>query len=196
MRRLTHRILAAVTVIGIALGATACEDDSPGTSSRKKETATTDSNYARLVARQPAETVDYSPTRETKNFWIRTWGKNPNKLSYVYLQNAKGEYGYYILKGLPVTYCVSLIPPEQDHRIDLGSDGSAGVLIKAPSIDGTYSSQTNCNSYYGHDATSGAYVEWSIGTNQSYHLYDQPMDLPQYRSAVPFGKTTLADVKN
>ncbi|MFD8650701.1 hypothetical protein [Streptomyces mirabilis] len=197
MRRLTHRILAAVAVLGLAFGATACNmsgDSQP--SSRAKENKSRNSSYDGLVAKQPAEKVDYSPTRATKNFWIKTWGKTPNKLSYVYIQNANGQYGYYILKGLPVTYCVSLVPPEQASRLDLGSDGSTGVVVQAPSMDGTYSSQSNCTSYYGEDATSGAYVEWSVGANQSYFLYSEPMSLPQFKDAVPLGKTQLSDVKH
>jgi hypothetical protein len=191
VRRLTHRILAALTVTLLAVGLTACEEGEDQPSSRAKENKSRNTNYDRLVAKQPAATLDYSPTRETKNFWIETWGKNSTKLSYVYIQNANGQYGYYILKGLPVTYCVSLLPPETASRLDMGTDGSAGVVLQAPSMDGTYSSQSNCTSYYGQDAESGAYVEWSVGANQSYFLYSEPMDLPQFKDAVPLGKTTL-----
>ncbi|MGA5598454.1 hypothetical protein ACPCSE_29890 [Streptomyces cellulosae] len=194
MRTLTHRILAALAVVFLAVGLTACTgEDQP--SSRAKENKARNSNYDRLVAKQPAATLDYSPTRATKNFWIETWGKSSTKLSYVYLQDAQGRWGYFILKGLPVTYCVSLLPPETASRLDMGSDGSAGVVLQAPSMDGTYSSNSNCSSYYGEDATTGAYVEWSVGANQAYLLYSEPMDLPQFKDAVPLGKTKITDVK-
>lgn len=187
--RLTHRILAALAVVFLAVGLTACEEDSKP-SSRAKENTARNSNYDQLVAKQPAEKLTYSPTRETKNFWIKTWGKQANKLSYVYIQNANGQYGYYVLKGLPVTYCVSLLPPETKTRGDLGQyDGD--LVVQGPSMDGTYSSQSNCTSYYGQDAESGAYVEWSVGANQSYFLYSEPMDLPQFKDAVPLGKTKI-----
>lgn len=172
MRRLTHRILATAAVLGIALGATAC-DDGGKPSARAKESRSTSSNYSRLVAKQPAHTLSYSPTRDTKNFWIDTWGQTPGKLSYVYLQDARGQWGYFILKGLPVTYCVSLIPPEQKASLDLG-EYNGETFVQAPSMDGTFSSNSNCSSYYGKDATSGAYVEWSVGANQSYLLYSEP----------------------
>ncbi|MEI5520723.1 hypothetical protein WB388_08920 [Streptomyces brasiliscabiei] len=193
MRRLTLTTLALVTASGLAFGVTGCEDDKP--SSRSKESNARNSNYDQLVARQPAHTGSYSPTRETKNFWIDTWMKSPNKLSYVYLQNASGDYGYFILKGLPVTYCVSLVPTEAGKRIDLGADGSGAVVLKEPSIDGTYGSSSNCNAYYGKDATTGAYVEFSVGQNQSYFLYDQPLDLPQFQDAKPMGPSRIEDVK-
>lgn len=196
MRRLTHRILAAVAVLGLAFGVTACSlDDSSKPSARAKESSARDASNADVVAKQPAHKVKYSPTRETKNFWIDTWGQTPNKLSYVYLQDARGAWGYYILKGLPVTYCVSLVPPEKKVRVSLGQyDGDA--FVQGPSMDGTYSSNSNCSSYYGEDATTGAYVEWSVGANQSYLLYSEPMSLPQFKDAVPLGKTQLNDVKH
>ncbi|MFJ4902822.1 hypothetical protein [Streptomyces sp. NPDC088727] len=194
MRRLTTTA-AVLTAAALAFGVTACTGDEQPTS-RAKENKARNSNYDRLVASQPAHTLSHSPTRDTKNFWIDTWGKTPGKLSYVYLQDARGSWGYFVLKGLPVTYCVSLLPPETASRLDLGADGSAGVVLQAPSMDGTFSSNSNCSSYYGQDATTGAYVEWSVGANQSYLLYSEPMDLPQFKGAVPLGKTRIDNVKN
>ncbi|THA72451.1 hypothetical protein E6R60_26325 [Streptomyces sp. A0642] len=189
MRRLTRLAVTALAVTGLALGATACSEEADS-SSRAKENTARQSNYDKLVARQPSHTLTYSPTRDTKNFWIDTWGKTPNKLSYVYIQNANGEYGYFVLKGLPVTYCVSLLPPEQKSRVDVGEyEGDA--YIQAPSMDGTFSSNSNCDAYYGKDASTGAYVEFSVGQNQSYFLYDKPLDLPQFKDAKPLGPTTL-----
>ncbi|CBG73083.1 putative secreted phage-encoded protein [Streptomyces scabiei 87.22] len=193
MRRLTTTVLATLIVGGLALGATGCDDDT--TSSRSKESKARNGNYDQLVSRQPAHTGSYSPTRETKNFWIDTWMKSPNKLSYVYIQNANGDYGYFILKGLPVTYCVSLLPPEVKADLDLGgNDGEQ--FVQGPSMDGTYSSGSNCNAYYGKDATTGAYVEFSVGQNQSYFLYDRPLDLPQFEGAKPMGPSRIEDVKD
>jgi len=194
VRRLTRTAAAMLTATSLALGVASCTNDSSTTSSRAKESKARNSNYDELVARQPAHTGAYSPTRETKNFWIDTWMKSPNKLAYVYIQNANGEYGYFILKGLPVTYCVSLLPPEVKARGDLGQyDGD--MVVQGPSMDGTYSSGSNCNAYYGKDATTGAYVEFSVGQNQSYFLYDQPLDLPQFQGAKPLGPSSIADVK-
>lgn len=189
-------ILGAVTVAVIGGTASTCGDESSPESGRTKESKKVDGNYERLVKNQPAEEGEYSPTRETKNFWIRTWMKDPKKLSYVYIQNANGEVGYFVLQGLPVTYCVSLLPPEKYNRYDMGEDGSAGLLLKSPSMDGTYSSNTNCTSYYGKDAVTGAYVEFSVGQNQSYFLYDKPMNLPQYKDAKPLGPSTVEAAKN
>ncbi|MFI0967028.1 hypothetical protein ACH4S8_37440 [Streptomyces sp. NPDC021080] len=196
MRRLTTTIAAALTTAAIAFSATGClGDGSSSPSARTRESTSVSSDYDRLVTNQPAHTMKYSPTRDTKNFWIDTWGQSPGKLSYVYLQDSQGRWGYFILKGLPVTYCVSLVPPEKKVRADLGQyDGDA--FVQSPSMDGTYSSSSNCTSYYGKDATSGAYVEWSVGANQSYLLYSEPMSLPQFKDATPLGKSTFATVKH
>jgi hypothetical protein len=195
MRRMIKAAVGAALVGGIAFGSVACDAAPQTTPSRKAEDKARNSNYDRLVKSQPAHSGSYSPTRDTKNFWIDTWMHDKDKLSYVYIQNANGEYGYFVLKGLPVTYCVSLTPPTQDHRINLGGDGSTGVLQQGPSVDGTFSSNSNCSSYYGKDATTGAYVEFSVGQNQSYFLYDQPIDLPQFEKAQPMGPTTIAAAK-
>lgn len=181
---------AALAGVGVVT-LTGCFGSDEPAKGAKAEAAGRDNTYNRLVANQPAHSGTYSPTRDTKNFWIDTWMKKPGKKSYVYIQNAKGEYGYYVLKGLPVSYCTSLVPTEAGSRVNLGSDGSGAITLKQPSVDGTYSSSSNCNVLYGRDAESGAYVEFSIGTNQSYFLYDQPMDLPQYKNAQPLGSTKL-----
>lgn len=195
MRRVTRIGLAAVIAGGLALGTTACmEEGKAEKPARAKENTSRNTNYNGLVANQPAHTGSYSPTRATKNFWIDTWMKDPNKLSYVYIQNAKGEFGYYVLKGLPVTYCVSLLPPEQKADIDLGEYGGQ-TYVQAPSMDGTYSSNSNCNVLYGKDAVTGAYVEFSVGQNQSYFLYDQPLNLAQYKDAKPLGPSTMEAAK-
>lgn len=162
--------LVVVALVGIILGTSACTSD--GHHGQATETKTQQTNYDRLVAQQPAHTMPYSPTRDTINFWIDTWGKHPNKLAYVYFQNDKGELtGYYVFKGLPVSYCTSLTPNYQ-----LRDEGDAGELsVPAPSVDGVYYSGGECNTYYGRDATTGAYVEYTAGMGINVLLYDQPL---------------------
>lgn len=195
MRKLTKGAVAAVLAAGLAAGATACDMGSNSKPpARAQEDHTTNSNYSRLVANQPAHTGSYSPTRATKNFWIDTWMHDPNKLSYVYLQNANGQYGYFVLKGLPVSYCTSLVPPTQDRNVSLNPN-DAVVQDPAPSIDGAFGSGKDCSTKYGTDAVTGAYVEFTVGQNQSYFLYDRPLDLPQFKSAQPMGPSTIEAAK-
>jgi hypothetical protein len=190
VHRVTKGSIALVMTGGLAFGVAAC-NESPKNPARDKESKSRSSNYDELVARQPAHRGGYSPTRDTKNFWIDTWMKDPKKLSYVYLQNASGEYGYFVLKGLPVSYCVSLLPPEIKARASESDSNWRDEFVQGPSMDGTYSSSSNCSTYYGKDAESGAYVEFSVSANQSYVLYDKPMNLPQFKSAKPLGPTTI-----
>ena len=190
-RRLKKYVIIPLVVAGsILLGAAECEDGS-GTAA-DTENKSRLSTYERLVKNQPAQSMDYSPTRATKNFWIETWDE-PGKLSYVYLQSSTGDLlGYYVLEGLPVSYCTSLIPPYEVKDYTSSSGGNA-LAVPGPSVDGTYSSGSNCNTYYGKDATTGAYVEYTAGLGINVLLYDQP--LPRNQNVQPLGPTAVEDVK-
>ena len=190
--RSMKRIAAGVAAVVMAVSISACSVPSEE-GGQETENKTRQSNYDRLTKNQPAESMDYSPTRETKNFWIRTWGEK-GKLSYVYLMNGSGEvFGYFVMEGLPVSYCTSLIPPYQIKDY-IGSNGGNALAVPGPSIDGTFSSSSNCNVFYGKDATSGAYLEYTAGMGINALLFSEPM--PQYGAAQPLGDATLAEVKD
>ncbi|MGH1563087.1 hypothetical protein [Mumia sp. DW29H23] len=182
MHRLTRPLTILFAAIAVALTLSACDTT---TSATQKEDTARQHTYSTLTSKQPAASMGYSPTRETKNRWIKTWD-DPSKLSYVYLLNAAGDtIGYYVLTGLPVSYCTSLIPPYT--WVDRPGDGSSEkVQAPAPSVDGTYSSGSNCAVFYGFDATSGAYIEYTTGQGINALVYDQP--LPRFKDAEPLGQ--------
>lgn len=185
-----QKIAAVLMSVGVVVGITACEDGNKGEpkESANVERQQVNGTYDKLVAQQPAHSMNYSPTRDTKNFWIDTWGQDPNKLSYVYLMASDGNMiGYFVLKGLPVSYCTSLVP-----TFDINSNVDGKVVVPRPSMDGTYSSGNNCNAFYGQDATTGAYVEYTAGMGISPLLYDQPLAQPGIK---PLGKTKIEDIK-
>lgn len=184
MRKLLRSIVAVVVAAVVAVTLSGCgEDIRTAQSSEDNSRQTT---YERLVANQPAGTMNYSPTRATKNFWIETWDE-PGKLAYVYMQNANGDLlGYYVFEGLPVSYCVSLIPPYQIYD---GYDND--IAVPAPSVDGTYASSANCSTYYGKDATTGQYMEYTVGFGINILTYEMP--LPR-QDVQPLGWTTLDQV--
>lgn len=185
MKKFAPTALTTVVALVAVLALTSCADDS----SQDKENKAKQENYDYLVAQQPAGRMEYSPTREAINQWIKTWGKR-GKLSYVYIQNANGEYGYFIMKGLPVPRCKMLTPTEK------AESSSHGIAVLAqPGMDGTYTSGSTCNAYYGFDATTHAYMEFTVGTNQSFFLFDKPMTMPEYASAKQLGPTSVEDVE-
>lgn len=189
MRRMTKPALVVLT--GLLLVA-ACTEESGGGSSQDEESDRRQGSYDALVAAQPAGEMSYSPTRETINFWIDTWDE-PNKLSFVYLQSADGTLlGYYVLEGLPVSYCAALTPT-YDVIERSGNDGRAMVDVPAPAMDGAYYSGGQCDTYYGKDATTGAYVEYTAGLGINVLLYDEPL-ARQNDDAQPLGPTALEDV--
>lgn len=184
--------IAAATVLFLGVTAGSCDsDDNSGAS---KENTSRNKNQDELIAKQPAHKVRFSPGRDTKNKWIDTWGQEEGKLAYVYIQNANGEYGYFVFVGPPVSYCDSLVPPYTKTGLDLGGNGGQAI-VPAPGMDGLYHSAANCNTYYGIDGVTGAYVEFSVGMNQSYMLFSEPQSLPQYRDAQQMGPASIAKAK-
>src|SRR5699024_4105617 len=147
-------ILIAVSILLIMLVACGVEE-----SAEKSEKGVQDSNYEKLVKMEPAKEVTNPKTRETVNFFTETWNEE-GQLAYVYLQNSDGKMiGYYVLDGPPVSMCTALTPPDRTER--KGSDGI--TTRQAPGIDGVYRSDEDCSRYYGKDASTGAYVEFTTG---------------------------------
>lgn len=188
-----HRLIrtaAALSVLAVtAVGLAACDDNSGEGAAQKNEQVTQQSNYNRLVAADPAHTMAHSPTRDTINGWIDTWSK-PGKLAYVYLQNAAGDItGYYVFKGLPVSYCTSLTPNYKIIVPEVTGDNTVPLAVPAPAIDGVYYSGGECNTYYGFDATTGAYIEYTAGLGINVLLYDQPLPPQKIGDAIALGPT-------
>lgn len=183
-----HKLKVAAAGAALAMLALAgCSPDEPTGDEKSRNEA-----YKTVQEKQPAKTLDYSPTRETINYWVETWNE-PGKLSYVYLQNTGGDViGYYVLKGLPVSYCAQISPPD---RMDAQYDGdSTGTVVrKAPANDGAYYGDGNCNTFYGQDATSGSYIEYTAGMGINVLLFDAPM--PNQSDAKPLGPTSVKDVE-
>ena len=184
MRRKMKTLIAGLGVATLAL--VGCTSEPTADEKNRNEA------YDKVMERQPGKTLEYSPTRETINFWVDTWNEE-GKLSYVYLQNTDGDViGYYVLKGLPVSYCAQISPPDRlDVRHSGGSDGT--VVRKAPANDGAYYGDGNCNTFYGQDATSGSYIEYTAGLGINVLLFDSPM--PNQGDAKPLGPTSVDDVK-
>lgn len=178
-RRLTKGAAIAAMLVLFAAG---CSEEGGGKENAKE----------RLSKDQPTEEMDHSPSIDTINFWLRTWDE-PGKLSYVYVQDMTGNYGYYILEGLPVSYCASI-----DENYAIAYSGTDGIAVTpAPGQDGVYYSGGQCSVYYGRDATTGNYVEFSVGMGQNYFLYDKPMNhLAHLQEAQPYGDSTVEDVED
>lgn len=200
MRRMTARlksqrtrrasvVLAPLFLLTVLFSAESCDVEDPPTSGAKSESKIQTSNFDRLAKKQPAHSMDYSPTRDSKNFWIDTWGQK-GKVSYVYLLSNGKPWAFVVIKRLPVDYCTGLVPNMVPRKFDFGSDAGGVVNVPAPSIDATYSSGTNCNRLYGEDATTGAYVDWTVGADTTMVLRDQPLPLNLYVDAIPLGDTT------
>lgn len=174
-------LVGGIAVAGI-LGLAACEMEP---TSQDKEAQQRQGSYDTLTSNQPAKQMEYSPTRDTVNRWVETWGSDPNKLAYVYIQLGGGGYGYFVMDGPPVSMCVMLTP-----NYEIREDSYGNLMVPAPGIDGAYyGGEGSCSTYYGFDSETGAYLEFTVGMNQSYFLFSEPMDLPG--DLVPLGDATL-----
>lgn len=166
-----------------------CSESDPSKPSRS-ETKNTDNAINRLIASTPAHTCENCPTRKTINFWIDTWNV-PGQLAFTYIRTENPvQDGYYVLDGPPVSYCAALTKTWTYEGTD--HDGSDVLDQRVPrrSIDGVYYSGSQCSAYYGRDASTGAYIEFSIGAGQNYFLSTQPLPV----GGRPLGPTSADDV--
>lgn len=184
MRRLILAV-AAVALLAAACGEEADHDNA----AQLSESATRQNGYEGLVVAQPAHTMAFSPTRQTINAWIDTWGQQ-GVLSFTYILNQVGDkVGYYVFQGPPVSYCASLTPNYERLDVDLG-EHSGDAVVPAPSADGVYYSGGQCIAYYGIDASTGTLIEFTVGGTLNYVSSTQPL----YLDAPPLGLTTVDDL--
>ena len=181
-------IIALALVSTVLFGAESCEDEP---SAAKQAGADRDKAVATIRKEQRVEVMNYSPTLETINRWAKTWGQR-GKVSYVYMQRQDGTFaGYYVIDGLPVNYCVGGSPPYAMEDLP-GDESTADVQVPAPGLDGAYYGGCDASRYYGFDAVTGQYLEYTDGMVLTAVLSDQP--LPLENQPMPFG-SSIAEVK-
>lgn len=182
MRSLLNKKLMVVLLVAVLAVLTACEEES---SSYKSEMEVQSGSYKTLVEKEPAKNMTNPKTRETINFWTETWN-NPGQLAYVYLQNSTGDMiGYYVLDGPPVSMCASLTP----NYDTIYSSNGGYTVIPTPGIDGVYRSSEDCSRYFGKDASSGSYVEFTVGMGINMLLYTEPLtNHPNVENLAPQGE--------
>lgn len=179
-----------IVAVVAALFLAGCDyEESP----RAREQQTQDQNYDKITQQQKAEAIDYSSTRDAINKWVERWGQE-GQVSYVYITDSGEPTGYYVIKGLPVSYNASIVPPEK--YVDLPGDGTSDLKpVQAPSMDAVYyRGGGSVAQFYAFDARTDAYYEWSVGGSQNYFLSDAP--LQQYRNVPAIGDTSVEDMQN
>lgn len=180
MRSLLNKKLILILMVVAMMVLAACEEDS----TQSRESDIQQSTYSKLAEKEPALEMTNPKTRETVNFFTETWNQ-PDQLAYVYLQNSEGNMlGYYVLDGPPVSMCTSITP---NYDTEYSSSGGYTV-VPAPGIDGVYRSAEDCSRYYGKDATTGTYIEFTVGMGINMLLYTEPLtNHPNVQSLAPQG---------
>lgn len=190
---LYRRVGLLIVSVAVLLGAlTACDENS-SPSAQEQQTTVRDNAYETLVGNHPVRQPGYSGDLVNLDFWVETWGME-SRLAYVYLLASDGTFiGYYVLDGLPTAKCKMATPTWDFERVK-GVGGNLDQIVPAPGLTGTYSSGSGeCHTYYGRDATSGSYVEWTAGMGISQLVFGQPMSLPEGVEPPPLGFTELGD---
>lgn len=181
-------IRALIGLTALTLLFAACGGEGKSTNSERKAQT---SSYDQAVAAEPAHGCGSGcPTRHTINAWVDTW-KVKGQLAFTYiLNNAGDKVGYYVLQGPPVSSCAALTPTYK--FVDVAGDGAdTRYQVPAPSLDGVFYSGGQCNAYYGIDASTGSYLEFSIGGALNYLLSSQPLAIEA--DVKPLGPTDQAN---
>ncbi|MDN5819692.1 MAG: hypothetical protein L0H36_01065 [bacterium] len=176
-----------IAILLMLFALSGCDSDDDSTEQSREVLK---SGNEKVYKNQPPESLEYSYSRENVNFWVETWGKTPGKSAYVYLMNNQGEpFGYFVTDGPPVSYCAMLNTP-----YDIKKYNGTQVVVPLPGTDGVYyTGEGSCNTYYGRDATTGSYIEFTVGNGINYLLYDQPMDFHGAADPTPLGQTVIDD---
>lgn len=182
----TRTVVCLVAILAtIWLAADSCDG---GPTSAQKAASARNQGVDQIRANQPVHTMPYSPTLDNINAWVDRWGKK-GAVSYVYMQRQDGTFaGYYVMRGLPVSYCVSGSPTYD--FIGTPNDGSDAQdqQVPAPGLDGAYYGGSGaCNRYYGFDAVSGQYLEYTDGFVLTAVLSDQPLAMS--KQPHPYGSS-------
>lgn len=179
-------VIALALASTVLFAAESCEGD---TSAAGQAGADRDKAVEGIRKEQPVSIMNYSPTLQNINRWADTWGEK-GKVAYVYMKRADGTFdGYYVMDGLPTNYCVGGSPPYAMEDL-AGDENTADIQVPAPGLDGAYYGGCDPSRYYGFDAVTGQYIEYTDGMVLTAVLSDQP--LPQQ---VPAYVSTIADVK-
>ncbi len=172
MRTLTRTLSSLAAVALLAGGLSACEGEP---SAAQKSADARNEGVERIREKQPVSAMDYSQTLNTINRWAETWGQE-GTVSYVYMKKSTGEVdGYYVMDGPPVNMCTSGSPTYDIVDSEGDGDDYPDREVAAPGLDGAYYGGCDSSRYYGFDAVTGQYLEYTDGFITTAMLSNQPI---------------------
>jgi len=118
----------------------------------------TEENQKRLVANQPAKTVEKSLERENLNRRLE-FMNDENRVGYVYLLADTGQViAEYVIKGKPSSLNSYITQSEQIRCIYPESADKGCAAVQSPDLDGSYGQNPDGIFFF---TTDNNYVEWS-----------------------------------
>ncbi len=171
MHALTKTLAGVAT---IALLATGCSGMTSEPSASEQARSDRTRGVEDIRENQPVEAMRYSPTLATIQKWVTTWGQE-GTVAYVYMKKQTGEVdGYFVMDGPPVSMCTSGSPTYDFENRD-GISGDQDLVVPAPGLDGAYYGGCDADRYYGFDAVTGQYLEYTDGFITTAMLSNQPI---------------------
>lgn len=135
-------------------------------------------NQSRMISSIPIPELQTSSERKNVARRAEIFN-NESKISYIYLVNYGKVMAFYTVKGKVSSLRSYMSPMEQlvdykgrkcDGTWSNACSSSAGFVVSAPDIDGTYGENVDGIFFF---TTDGAYVEW----RGDYMMSDQPLKL-------------------
>jgi hypothetical protein len=169
------KIIVLITICLSILMFTGCEEVSTGSQNlsknMEKNAAQMASNQNKLEKIIPIPEMDYSNNRANISKRLDTYGKDQNKVSWIYCFTPSGQCVLFTsVKGCVTNLSAYAVPDDQivDYRDQWGNHYA--MTVQSPDADGTYG--TNGEGIFWFD-TAGVYHEW----NGLYMMVDQPVKL-------------------
>ena len=137
-----------------------------------------EANQTRMIQSIPIPELQTSSERKNVARRAEIFN-NEDKISYIYLVNYGKVMAFFTVKGKVSSLQSYMAPMEQlvdykgrkcDNSWNNACSGTAGFVVSAPDIDGTYGENVEGIFFF---TTEGAYVEW----RGDYMMSDQPLKL-------------------
>lgn len=180
-RRLIKFFIFAALLLVVGMGASECDDTNVDDKQRESSVKARAQTFAKAEAKIPLPTTSNFPLRQTLVEMTKREDL-ANHPWYIYvLGDAGNQIGYYVGKTAPVNACNFL---SSTQKVKEDYDGG-NLILQAPSIDGIYYGNAQCNVWVFLDYASGALIK--IG-DVKFFTSDKPLNVNS--EAIKVGRST------
>lgn len=176
MHRLIKFFIFAALLLVVGMGASECDPASDDDKQREASVKARANTFGRAEKKLPLPATNNFPLRQT----LIEMTKREDMINhpwYIYvLGDAGNQIGYYVGKTAPVNACNFLSSTQKVKEDQYGN-----VILQAPSIDGIYYGNAQCNVWVFQDYSTGALIK--IG-DVKFFTSDKPLNVDTERIKV------------